>query len=85
MTNWKAFSSNNFILKKLLKLDTHTSVTTWSRSSMITENLLGARLKVHNGKDFLPLLVTPEMCGHKIGEFIGTRARYEFKKKKKKK
>lgn len=85
MTKWKALSSNNLILNKILKLDTNASVTTWSRSARVTENLLGARLKVHNGKNFVPLIITPEMYGHKIGEFIGTRARYEFKKKKKKK
>ena len=85
MTTWKALSSNNLILNKILKLDTNASVTTWARSSVITKDLLGARLKIHNGKDFIPLIITPEMYGHKIGEFIGTRARYEFKKKKKKK
>nr|YP_008519410.1 30S ribosomal protein S19 [Nannochloropsis limnetica]AGI48989.1 30S ribosomal protein S19 [Nannochloropsis limnetica] len=85
MTNWKTLSSNNLILKKIRTLDTNLSLKTWSRSSVITNEFIGIRLKVHNGKDFIPLIVTPEMHGHKIGEFIGTRARYEFKKKKKKK
>jgi ribosomal protein S19 len=85
MNNWKALSYNSLMLKKIQTLDTNSSVKTWSRSTIITDELFGMRLKVHNGKDFIPLTVTPEMRGHKIGEFIGTRARYEFKKKKKKK
>ncbi len=85
MTNWKALSYNNLMLKKIQTLDTNSSVKTWSRSTTITDEFFGMRLKVHNGKDFVPFTVMPEMRGHKIGEFVGTRARYEFKKKKKKK
>ena len=57
----------------------------WSRSLIIVEKLIGNRLRVYNGKEFIPLLIAPEMVGHKLGEFVPTRARYEFKKKKKKK
>ena len=85
MTAWKNISSNNLILRKLPEIRTHSHVKTWSRASTITSELIGAHLRVYNGKEFVPLSVTAEMCGHKVGEFIQTRARYEFKKKKKKK
>lgn len=58
---------------------------TWSRSAKIIPELVGVRLKIHNGKDFFPLSISNDMIGHKVGEFIWTRARFEFKKKKKKK
>jgi small subunit ribosomal protein S19 len=57
----------------------------WSRSAKIIPELVGIRLKIHNGKDFFPLSISNDMVGHKMGEFIWTRARFEFKKKKKKK
>lgn len=46
--------------------------------------MVGLRIRVYNGKDYYPLLILPEMIGHKLGEFVFTRARYEYKKKKKK-
>ncbi len=85
MTNWEKTFLNPLPLRKILLSDKNLSLKTWSRASTITKELFGSRVRVHNGKDFVPLLITPEMDGHKLGEFLGTRARYEFKKKKKKK
>lgn len=85
MTNREKTFLNPLALRKILLADKHMSLKTWSRASTIRKELFGVRVRVHNGKDFLPLLITPEMYGHKLGEFLGTRARYEFKKKKKKK
>lgn len=85
MTNWENHFSNSLPLRKILLEDKNLSSKTWSRSFVVTKALFGIRVRVHNGKDFIPLLITPEMDGHKLGEFVGTRARYEFKKKKKKK
>lgn len=85
MTNWENNFSSSLPLRKILLFDKNLSLKTWSRSFIITKDLCGMRVRVHNGKDFVPLLITPEMSGHKLGEFVGTRARYEFKKKKKKK
>ena len=85
MTNRKKTFLNPLALRKILLSDKHLSLKTWSRASTVRKELFGVRVRVHNGKDFLPLLITPEMYGHKLGEFLGTRARYEFKKKKKKK
>ena len=46
---------------------------TWSRSSMIIPQFIGHTLAVHNGKKFIPVYVTENMVGHKLGEFAPTR------------
>jgi len=51
--------------KKVLK--------TWSRSSMITPDFIGLTIAVHNGKQFIPVYITDNMVGHKLGEFAPTR------------
>lgn len=49
-------------------------VKTWSRSSLITPDFVGHTFAVHNGKQFVPVYVTENMVGHKLGEFAPTRA-----------
>ncbi len=46
---------------------------TWSRRSMITPQMVGHTLAVHNGKKFIPVYITENMVGHKLGEFAPTR------------
>ena len=46
---------------------------TWSRRSMITPEFVGHTFAVHNGKKFIPVYVTENMVGHKLGEFAATR------------
>ncbi len=48
-------------------------IKTWSRSSMITPDFVGVTFAVHNGKQFIPVFVTENMVGHKLGEFAPTR------------
>jgi small subunit ribosomal protein S19 len=48
-------------------------VKTWSRRSTIVPNFIGHTLAVHNGKKFIPVYVTENMVGHKLGEFSPTR------------
>ena len=48
-------------------------IKTWSRRSMISPDMLGLTLAVHNGRQHVPLLVTEDMVGHKLGEFVLTR------------
>ena len=48
-------------------------VKTWSRSSMITPEFVGHTFAVHNGKQFIPVYVTENMVGHRLGEFSPTR------------
>jgi small subunit ribosomal protein S19 len=48
-------------------------IKTWSRRSMISPDMLGLTLSVHNGRQHVPVLVTEDMVGHKLGEFVLTR------------
>ncbi len=48
-------------------------IKTWSRSSMITPDLVGHTFLVHNGKDFVSVYATENMVGHRLGEFATTR------------
>ena len=46
---------------------------TWSRASMISPDFIGHTIAVHNGNKFIPVYVTEQMVGHKLGEFAPTR------------
>jgi small subunit ribosomal protein S19 len=48
-------------------------IKTWSRRSTITPDFIGVTFAVHNGKKFIPVFVSEEMVGHKLGEFAPTR------------
>ena len=48
-------------------------IKTWSRRSTITPEMVGLTIAVHNGKDHVPVLITDNMVGHKLGEFAMTR------------
>ncbi|OGF63314.1 30S ribosomal protein S19 [Candidatus Giovannonibacteria bacterium RIFCSPLOWO2_01_FULL_44_40] len=63
------------LLKKLSKFGHGPNVVikTWSRRSQITPEMIGYTFGVHNGKDFLPVNITEEMVGHRLGEFSPTR------------
>lgn len=63
------------LLKKIagLKPGDKTAIKTWSRSSEISPEMIGFTFSVHNGKDFIPVFVTEEMIGHRLGEFSLTR------------
>ena len=49
------------------------SIKTWSRRSTVTPHMVGLTLMVHNGRKFIPVFVTENMVGHKLGEFSPTR------------
>ena len=51
-----------------------TTIKTWSRASMISPDFVGQTIAVHNGKSFIPVYVTENMVGHKLGEFSPTRS-----------
>lgn len=51
-------------------------IKTWSRRSTITPDFVGVSLAVHNGRKFIPVFVTENMVGHKLGEFAPTRTFY---------
>ena len=48
-------------------------IKTWSRASMISPDFVGKTIGVHNGRQFIPVFVTENMVGHKLGEFSPTR------------
>ncbi len=50
-----------------------TPIRTWARSSMIMPDMVGLTFAVHNGRTFIPVLVTENMVGHRLGEFAATR------------
>lgn len=50
-----------------------TVIKTWSRASMIIPDMVGQTIAVHNGKTFVPVFITENMVGHKLGEFAPTR------------
>ena len=65
------------LVKKARKLEEsgkNTSIKTWARASMIVPEFVGVTFNVHNGKVFVPVFVTENMVGHKLGEFAPTRA-----------
>ena len=61
-----------------------TVIKTWSRASMISPDFVGQTIAVHNGNKFIPVYVTENMVGHKLGEFATTRTfrGHESKRKK---
>lgn len=63
------------LLKKLAALatDDRSVIKTWSRSSTISPEMVGRNFAVHNGKVHVPVFVTENMVGHKLGEFAPTR------------
>ncbi len=48
-------------------------IRTWSRRSMVVPTMVGLTIAVHNGRDHVPIFITEEMVGHKLGEFAPTR------------
>ena len=67
------------LIEKVRKVESSGSKTviqTWSRRSTVTPELIGHTFAVHNGKKFIPVFVTENMVGHKLGEFSQTRTFY---------
>lgn len=67
---------DGYLMEKITKLNAagvKKPVKTWSRRSTITPDFVGHTFNVHNGKNFLPVFVTENMVGHRLGEFAMTR------------
>ena len=67
---------DNHLVKKVEDLNTKNQksvVRTWSRRSTIVPDFIGHTFAVHNGKKFIPVYITENMVGHKLGEFAPTR------------
>lgn len=79
----RSLKKGPFIDSKLLKKviasqETRSSrvIKTWSRRSTIVPEMVGITLAVHNGRKFVPVFITEDMVGHKLGEFSPTRTFY---------
>ncbi len=62
--------------KKVLKLNesmTKKPIKTWARNSMVSPDFVGHTLAIHNGRKFLPVYISEQMVGHRLGEFAPTR------------
>jgi ribosomal protein S19 len=81
---WKGFFIDPTLLEQIKYTQKNTFKTS-SRASTVLKFAISKIVQVHNGRFFFPFTVTEPMFGHKLGEFIFTRARYIYKKKKKKK
>ncbi len=60
-------------VQEMNKNNKKTVIKTWSRRSTIFPDFVGHTIAVHNGKDFIPVYITEDMVGHKLGEFSQTR------------
>ena len=63
-------------ISKAVETDNNRAIKTWSRRSMIVPDMIQMTFLVHNGKEFVPVYVTENMVGHKLGEFAPTRTFY---------
>jgi small subunit ribosomal protein S19 len=73
---WKGPFVDRHLLKKVEKVrgsGRNEVIKTWSRRSTILPHFVGITFGVHNGRKFIPVLVTDQMIGHKLGEFAPTR------------
>ncbi len=64
------------LLKKINKMNEANKkdlITTWSRSSTILPNMVGFTIAVYNGKQHVPIFISDQLVGHKLGEFVSTR------------
>ena len=70
---------DGYLLKKVqdvAKTGSRTAIKTWSRRSTILPQFVGLNFAVHNGKKFIPVFITEEMVGQKLGEYSPTRSYY---------
>ena len=73
---WKGPFVDASLIKKVEKLKDQTNkppIKTWSRKSTIIPEFVGHSFLIHNGKKFIPIKISEEMVGHKLGEFSPTR------------
>jgi small subunit ribosomal protein S19 len=73
---WKGPFVDGYLIKKvkaLLESGRRDPIKTWSRRSTLIPDFVGVIFSVHNGRKFIPVLVSEDMVGHKLGEFAPTR------------
>jgi small subunit ribosomal protein S19 len=72
------FVDDSLLKKVTIANETRSNkvIKTWSRRSTVIPEMVGLTLAVHNGKKFIPVFITENMVGHKVGEFSPTRTFY---------
>ncbi len=78
-STWKGPFVDGYLLKKAAAAKESTKrevIKTWSRRSTILPQFVGLNFQVHNGNKFVPVTISEEMVGHKLGEFAPTRSYY---------
>ena len=60
-------------VRRAIATNDRRPIKTWSRRSMIAPDMVGLTIAIHNGRDHVPVLVSENMVGHKLGEFAQTR------------
>ena len=76
---WKGPFVDGHLLRKVQeasKSGSRSAIKTWSRRSTILPQFVGLNFAVHNGKKFIPVFITEEMVGQKLGEYAPTRTYY---------
>jgi small subunit ribosomal protein S19 len=69
-------------IRRAEETNSKQAIKTWSRRSTITPEMISLTFAVHNGKKFIPVYITEDMVGHKLGEFSPTRTYRGHAKKK---
>lgn len=78
-STWKGPFVDGYLLKKAAAAKESTKrevIKTWSRRSTVLPQFVGLNFQVHNGNKFIPVTISEEMVGHKLGEFAPTRSYY---------
>lgn len=76
---WKGPFVDGYLLKKAAVArdsEKRAVIKTWSRRSTVLPSFVGLTFQVHNGNKFIPVTISEEMVGHKLGEFAPTRSYY---------
>jgi small subunit ribosomal protein S19 len=76
---WKGPFVDRYLITKAEKMRAsgrNSPIQTWSRRSYIVGSFVGLTFSVHNGRKFVPVFISEEMIGHKLGEFAPTRTFY---------
>lgn len=60
-------------IEKMNNVNKKDTVVTWSRSSTILPNMVGHTIAIYNGKQHVPIFISDQLVGHKLGEFVSTR------------
>lgn len=81
-SQWKLLYLPKALVRLKDRSKTHQPLI-WQRSAVIPHFLVGTKVKVHSGKDFVRVRITEDTVGYKFGEFVFTRKSYQYKGKKK--